>query len=69
MLAGGPEQFSFLGQRREQYKKEMWVKLVANMVKTYPTTFNLNLDLDSSPIAQNVVEQLTDKGELTSFFL
>ncbi|CAK8687125.1 unnamed protein product [Clavelina lepadiformis] len=40
---------------------DVWVKLIANIVKTYPMEFNLNLDLRSSHIAQNVIQQLTEK--------
>ena len=49
---------------------DVWVKLIANIVKTYPMEFNLNLDLRSSHIAQNVIQQLTEKGEsLVTFAL
>jgi len=40
---------------------DLWVQLVANMVKTYPLTVNLNLDLNCNDIAQNVVNQLKEK--------
>ena len=41
---------------------DLWVKLIANIIKTYPMTFNLNLDLRSSPIAQHVLQQVAEKG-------
>lgn len=41
---------------------DLWVQLVANMVKTYPLTVNLNLDLNCNEIAQNVINQLKEKG-------
>ena len=41
---------------------DLWVKLVAGIIKTYPMTFNLNLDLRSSPIAQHVLQQAAEKG-------
>ena len=41
---------------------DLWVKLVASIIKTYPMTFNLNLDLTSSPIAQHVLQQAAEKG-------
>lgn len=40
---------------------DLWVQLVANMVKTYPLTVNLNLDLNCNEIAQNVINQLKEK--------
>nr|CAB3267748.1 negative elongation factor A-like [Phallusia mammillata] len=40
---------------------DLWVQLVANMVRTCPKTFNLNLNLRPSPIAHNVVQQLSEK--------
>ena len=45
---------------------DIWVKLVASIIKTYPMTFNLNLDLTSSPIAQHVLQQAAEKGLLLS---
>ena len=41
---------------------DLWVKLVAGIIKTYPMTFNLNLDLRSSSIAQHVLQQVAEKG-------
>ena len=41
---------------------DRWVKLVAGIIKTYPMTFNLNLDLTSSSIAQHVLQQVREKG-------
>jgi len=39
---------------------DSWVKLVANMVKNYPLTVNLNLDLHGNQIAEKVIEELTE---------
>nr|XP_002127529.1 negative elongation factor A-like [Ciona intestinalis] len=47
---------------------DLWVKLVANIVNTYPMTCTLNLDLLSSPIAQNVLDQLSEKVNETDAF-
>jgi len=41
---------------------DLWVRLVANIIKTYPTTFNLNLNMKSSPVAQSIIYQLIGKG-------
>lgn len=42
--------------------RDLWVTLVANMVKNYPTTVTLNLDLSGNQIAENVVEDISTKG-------
>ena len=47
---------------------DLWVKLVAGIIKTYPMTFNLNLDLRSSSIAQHVLQQVSEKGTFLYFF-
>lgn len=40
---------------------DLWVQLVANMVKMYPTTVKLNLDLQGNEIAESVINQLREK--------
>nr|XP_039265831.1 negative elongation factor A-like [Styela clava] len=40
---------------------DQWVKLVANVVKTYPMRCKLSLDLSSNQIAENVIHQLEEK--------
>uniref|UniRef100_H2YIS0 HDAg domain-containing protein n=1 Tax=Ciona savignyi TaxID=51511 RepID=H2YIS0_CIOSA len=47
---------------------DLWVRLVANIVNTYPMTCTLNLDLLPSPIAQNVLDQLSEKVNETDAF-
>jgi len=48
--------------------RDLWVTLVANMVKNYPTTVTLNLDLSGNQIAENVVEDISTKVNETNHF-
>lgn len=41
---------------------DQWVRLIANILKPYPMTYRLSLDLRSNEIAANVLERLDEKG-------
>lgn len=47
---------------------DQWVRLVADVVKTYPIRGKLNIDLASNGIAASVIEQLREKVDDSNVF-